>query len=335
LKEALSLAEKTRKATGQPVVAAAHTHAVLAVLFIETGDYEKAHHHNQENLRLCSLWGQPRFVSNYYRTQSTLLWCTGDIESAFEAVQKAQDYLIFEGGVVVFDELFTTYKAHLQLLKGDFEEAARLLEGLGVSAAAEVNFRERNEYRILAELLIARGEYPAAIRVLARLIDICLRADAGMQALKAQILKAKAHYLDADLEHALESLKPAVERAVCEPLLIQAFISAGEPIAQLLYQAVLEGINPEFCNQILAAFPAPIAPDKRPQAELVEALSDREIEVLEQIAKGHTNQEIAQELILSLYTVKSHARNIYSKLGVKNRTEAVARGRLLGLLPND
>jgi LuxR family maltose regulon positive regulatory protein len=69
--------------------------------------------------------------------------------------------------------------------------------------------------------------------------------------------------------------------------------------------------------------------------ELVEKLSDREIEVLNLIAKGSTNQEIAQELILSLYTVKSHARNIYSKLGVKNRTEAVARARMLGLLAKD
>jgi LuxR family maltose regulon positive regulatory protein len=68
---------------------------------------------------------------------------------------------------------------------------------------------------------------------------------------------------------------------------------------------------------------------------LVDELSDREIEVINLIANGSTNQEIAQELVLSLYTVKSHARNIYSKLGVKNRTEAVARARMLGLLEKD
>jgi LuxR family maltose regulon positive regulatory protein len=67
----------------------------------------------------------------------------------------------------------------------------------------------------------------------------------------------------------------------------------------------------------------------------IEPLSNRELEVLSLIAEGCTNQEIAQELYLSLYTIKSHARNIYSKLGVKNRTEAVAKARLFGLLPQD
>ena len=59
---------------------------------------------------------------------------------------------------------------------------------------------------------------------------------------------------------------------------------------------------------------------------------DREREILQLIADGLTNQEIATRLYLSLHTVKAHARNIYGKLGVKNRTQAVAKGRTLGIL---
>ncbi len=64
-------------------------------------------------------------------------------------------------------------------------------------------------------------------------------------------------------------------------------------------------------------------------------MSEREIEVLELIAEGLINQEIADQLYLSLHTVKVHARNIYSKLAVKNRTQAVAKGKALGILTAD
>ena len=67
---------------------------------------------------------------------------------------------------------------------------------------------------------------------------------------------------------------------------------------------------------------------------LVEPLSERELEVLQLIAEGLTNQEVATRLFLTLNTVKVHTRNIYGKLGVNNRTQAVAQARALGILPS-
>ncbi len=72
-----------------------------------------------------------------------------------------------------------------------------------------------------------------------------------------------------------------------------------------------------------------------PESELVEPLSEREIKVLQFIAEGLTNQEIVSRLYLSLNTIKVHTRNIYGKLGVNNRTQAVARARALGILPTN
>jgi LuxR family maltose regulon positive regulatory protein len=68
-------------------------------------------------------------------------------------------------------------------------------------------------------------------------------------------------------------------------------------------------------------------------AEMIEPLSEREMEVLRLIAEGLSNEEVAQRLVLSLPTVKWHTGNIYGKLGVKNRTQAVATARTLGILP--
>ena len=97
-----------------------------------------------------------------------------------------------------------------------------------------------------------------------------------------------------------------------------------------------------YVGQLLAAFDAGI--DGKKQARkgpvtradepaLVEPLSERELEVLGLIAKGLSNQEIAQQLFISLRTVKWHTGNIYGKLAVKNRTQAVAKARTLGILP--
>jgi LuxR family maltose regulon positive regulatory protein len=67
---------------------------------------------------------------------------------------------------------------------------------------------------------------------------------------------------------------------------------------------------------------------------MVEPLSEREIEVLQLIAEGYTNKEIGQMLYLALGTIKVHAHNIYGKLGVSGRTQAVAKARELGILPD-
>jgi LuxR family maltose regulon positive regulatory protein len=110
-------------------------------------------------------------------------------------------------------------------------------------------------------------------------------------------------------------------------------------MARLLYKAATRGIAPEYIRRLLAAFPTTeseqpkVRQDQAPQAELIEPLSDREIEILGLIAEGLTNPEIASRLFLSPNTVKAHTRNIYGKLGVHNRTQAVTKSRSLGLLP--
>ena len=93
-----------------------------------------------------------------------------------------------------------------------------------------------------------------------------------------------------------------------------------------------------YVEKLLAAFP----PVERPastaspnQGGLIEALSERELEVLALIAQGLSNQAIADQLYISLHTVKVHARRIYAKLAVDNRTQAVVRGKSLGILPPD
>jgi LuxR family maltose regulon positive regulatory protein len=135
----------------------------------------------------------------------------------------------------------------------------------------------------------------------------------------------------------------ALERALtlAEPGgFIRIFVDEGLPMARLLYEAAAREIAPDYARRLLATFPVAepeqTGPSRTqaPESELIESLSERELEVLQLIAEGLTNPEIASDLYLALNTVKAHTRNIYGKLGAHSRTQAVARARALGVLPS-
>ena len=135
-----------------------------------------------------------------------------------------------------------------------------------------------------------------------------------------------------DTDEALDTLSRALTLAESEDY-VRMFVDEGAPMARLLYKAATRGITPEYAGRLLAAFPdVDSAQPKRPPTEMVEPLSARELQVLGLIAAGHSNQEIATKLYLSLNTVKVHSSNIYGKLGVNSRTQAVAKAKTLGIL---
>jgi LuxR family maltose regulon positive regulatory protein len=121
------------------------------------------------------------------------------------------------------------------------------------------------------------------------------------------------------------------------------FLDEGEPFRSLL-EANLSFIQEsgllKYAKQLSGSFirsiekrpssvPGTIQPDQR---KLIEPLSDRELEVLDMMAEGLSNPVIAERLYLSTNTIRTHARNIYVKLEVHNRLEAVNKARKIGLL---
>jgi LuxR family maltose regulon positive regulatory protein len=159
-------------------------------------------------------------------------------------------------------------------------------------------------------------------------------------------LKALAHQAHYQTNQALAALVQALALAELEGY-IRTFVDEGFPMAQLLltFSQRPSAINQAYLDTLLAAFPrtegrglredspAPGPSGLSPQSSaLVEPLSKRELEVLSLMAEGLTNIEIAQRIFVSTQTVKVHTRNIYGKLGVNSRQQAVTKARALGLL---
>jgi LuxR family maltose regulon positive regulatory protein len=195
------------------------------------------------------------------------------------------------------------------------------------------------EYIALARLLIAQERQEEASRLLQRLLEGTEAGGRNSRTIEVLNLQALAAQAGEDTTQAITSLERALSLA--EPGgFVRIFVDEGPSMASLLYAALSYGIAPDYVRRLLAAFPVAepektaAPPTQVPQSELIEPLSDREIEVLQLIAQGLTNREIATRLFLSVNTVKAHSRNIYGKLGAHSRTQAVARAQALGILPS-
>jgi len=159
------------------------------------------------------------------------------------------------------------------------------------------------------------------------------------------VLQALAHRAAADAGEAVSLLGEAMEIGEREGF-VRLFVDEGPPMARLLREAAAAGLHREYCLRLLGAFstdatgagrgaPAPHGGRPAGVSGLADPLSKRELELLERLAEGLSNQDIAERLFLSPLTVKVHVRNIYSKLDVSSRTQAVARARMLGILSTE
>jgi LuxR family maltose regulon positive regulatory protein len=149
--------------------------------------------------------------------------------------------------------------------------------------------------------------------------------------IEALALQALACEQRADTANAMDSLAHALRLAEPEGY-VRLFADLGLPMARLLQEALTRDVMPDYLEKLLAAIGASLPTSVAVEKVLPEPLTPREREIVGLLAVGLTNREIAEKLVLSPETVKKHAGNIYQKLGVNNRTQAVAQARALALL---
>lgn len=190
----------------------------------------------------------------------------------------------------------------------------------------------------VARLHLVQGRATQALTLLDSLLPIFEKRGRLWMVLEILLLRAQAHQALANRRQALACLRQALAQAEPEGF-VRVFVDEGEPVRLLLHRIAGQGIAADYVTGLLAAFAAEqhrVAGQglfqRSPAQPVADPLSDRELEVLRLLASGRSNPEIAEHLVLSVHTVRSHCKNIYSKMGVHSRWDAVHQARDLGVI---
>lgn len=224
-----------------------------------------------------------------------------------------------------------SWQARLFLETGELQNALRILE--------TPDLEEHMTARIVqARLRLSQGKPQEARQWLERLLPEAIEQRRIHEALEIRVLLSLAYAACQEAQPAQQALRQALSQARSEGF-ARLFLAEGEPLVRLLRQIVPMLREPalrSYAQALLRAFAQPPEADVSGPASwqglLVEPLSAQEQRVLHLLAAGRSNREIAQELVVSVNTVKDHAKHLYRKLGVSNRLQAGAVARQLKLV---
>jgi LuxR family maltose regulon positive regulatory protein len=321
------------KADGKHISPTGFAALVRGKILYERNELPEAERSLLEGLKLLGRGGIGESFGNARAVLAQVKQARGDSEGASVAIQRAVQ-LALGSSIPRLVNLTEAYRARIWLAQGRLDMADQWAHDY--RQLAETEYVRDFEDLTLARVLLASERPDEATALLARLLPSAEAAARTGVVLEGLSLRALALHAQGNLDLALDVLVSSLTPAEPERY-VRVYVDGGEPMRDLLKHASSRGIAPSYVARLLEAFGTP-GPEWRetgrsPQP-LVEPLTDRELEVLQQLAEGFSNREIAQRLFISLATVKSHASNIYGKLGVSGRKQAVARAKALGILPS-
>jgi LuxR family maltose regulon positive regulatory protein len=311
----------------------------MGELLYEGDDLEGSEHELTLGTELVERAGELEVLVRGHVDLSRVRRARGDTNGALNLAHKAER-LAQESGApqAIIDAVL--WKARLHLMRSDLQAATSDLER--PSGVGDVPCSTRESERIsLARLLIAREDHHEALQLLDSLREMAEAADRRGNVIEILTLQALALRARDEKNRAIDVMEGVL--ALAEPEgYVRTFVDERQPMAELL-SGVLEAQQRErrgsqdripihYLRKLLAALERDDSSAMLPAAGLPEALSERELEVLQLIAVGKTNRRIASELFVSVGTVKTHINNLYRKLDAHSRTQALARARELNLI---
>ncbi|GLV58428.1 LuxR family transcriptional regulator [Dictyobacter sp. S3.2.2.5] len=326
---------------------ARQAHLQAGQLYLEWNELVRA----QEQLRMAQEDSeQMECGSGYSMLAAQLAWAGGKVEQALQLLDQAEGLLMHKDGQTYALAQLILLRTRYRLALGHVGPVQGMLQNSYPSNLEERSVLEQELWlQAKARLLLARRRPAEAIQLVQTLLPTIKAQGRIADELQLQLLLIQAHYASGDirrtrqvLEHCLVLAEPGGYRRLFldEGHVLMTLLSELYHRQQKRYTGDLRSHVLSYVHTLLLEFGCDVEPRdwkswqkraQRAQASL-EQLSDRELEVLKLIAEGNSNQQIASTLVVAESTIKTHLNNIYSKLNVNSRLQALTKAHTVGLL---
>jgi LuxR family maltose regulon positive regulatory protein len=327
---------------GEPIpFDTADLHRELSELYLEQGSQEAAVQHLQISKELGEKAELPVWQYRWCIAQARLHETQGDLDRALTLLDEA-DRLFIRTPLSNLRPI-PAMKARIEIAQGRLTQALDWVREQELSPDIDLCFVHEFEHITLVRIRLAQyqndqldGSIHEAMRFLDRLLQAAEEGSRMGSVIEILMLQALAHQAQGNILPALLSLERALTLAEPEGY-VRLFVDEGEAMRLLIEKQSRKRDNPlsGYVDKLLAVFKQTAATPKpaiiHQKSDMIEPLSERELEVIKMLRSELSGPEIAQQLIVSLHTLRTHTNNIYNKLGVNNRRAAVRRAEELDL----
>jgi LuxR family maltose regulon positive regulatory protein len=309
----------------------ADMHVGLSEILIQQNDLEGAARHQSISSELGEHAGLPQHAYRQRVAGALLADARGDVERAVELLDEAAPLYDTDFSPPVRPVAAVT--ARVRLKSGDHGAALRWADGRRADLSGRLDYISEYEHITLARTMLAGADRSAgadeALALLDRLLGAAESGRRESSVIEILVLIAAAHLLRRDRDAAVAALEEALRRAEPESM-VRVFLDVVPPLDGLVDAVPDRGPAGSIVDR-LRAVRQPTHSRPTTRAALVDPLSDRELDVLRLLRTDLSGPEIARQLHVSLNTLRTHTKHIYTKLDAGNRREAVRRAAELGL----